>query len=393
MGTLKARIGIFYCFLTVFCIINTSSLWAVKSAAIVICAETGKIHHEKNADAITHPASLTKMMTLYLTFNAIREGRLTFNQHLPVSKRATLVQPSKLWLKAGSTISVRDAILALVTKSANDASVVLAEALGNGSETQFATKMTQQARYLGMSNTVFKNAHGLPHIEQVTTARDMATLSRCLYKHFPEYFKFFKEAKFVYKGQVHANHNHLLGRVPGVDGIKTGFINASGFNLAASMVRGNHRIIAVVMGGESVKSRDNKMAKLLEATHSFLTGKKGVLQKNQYCSIEDLLGSLEPPQTTSLKEKIYKAEMRGRCGPAKIITTKYIKKYKSVDDLLLASFQEEDARSPLRKKVLKSPPQAQKKKNPNKLPKSKTKKVVGKKPASKKTSKKGRGRK
>lgn len=391
MGTLKTRAGIFCCLLMFFCTINTSFLWAVTSASIVICAETGKIHHEKNADVITHPASLTKMATLYLTFKALREGKLRFNQNLPVSKRATMVQPSKLWLKAGSSITVRDAILALVTKSANDAAVVLAEALGNGSESHFATKMTHQARQLGMSNTVFKNAHGLPNKQQVTTARDMATLSRCLYKHFPEYFKFFKEPKFVYKGKVHANHNHLLGRVPGVDGIKTGFINASGFNLAASMVRGNHRIIAVVLGGESVKARDNKMAKLLEVTHSFLTGDKSVPQRKNDCSIGDLICALSPSETraTPIKAKMHTAVLRSQCKPATVMKTKYA----SVDHLLDDLNKDVARKASPKKKSPKSPALAKKtkesvRKSPKNLSKNSVKKIDGRK-----TSKKGKRKK
>lgn len=365
MGALKTRAGIFFCFLLVFCIINGSSLWAVKSASIVICAETGKVHHEHNADVVTHPASLTKMMTLYLTFKALAEGKLTFNQNLPVSKRATLAAPSKLWLKEGSTITVREAIMAMVTKSANDASIVIAEALGKGSEVHFATLMTIQARRLGMSKTVFQNAHGLPHKQQnVTTARDMATLSRCLYKHFPEYFKFFKEPKFVYKGQVHANHNHLLGKIPGVDGIKTGFINASGFNLAASIVRNDRRIIAVVMGGESVKARDKKMVKLLEATYLYLDKKKH--------SIDDLLyalGSSEEQKTpiSNKTKTMRKAVYREQCKPAKLVKAMY----QSVDDIL-------DNHTPTIEKKLLSRPQDTpkklcKKRDPNAAKKNKGK--------------------
>ena len=212
--------------------------WAAKSASIAICAETGEVHHEQNADTVTHPASLTKMMTLYLTFKAIKEKKLTPLQQLRVSHYATQQAPSKLGLKAGSTLTVREAILALITKSANDAAVVLAEALG-GTEGHFAQLMTSQGRKLGMTKTTFKNASGLPNKLQVTTARDMATLSRSLYKHFPDFYHLFKTQKFAHKGVVHGNHNKLLGKVKGVDGIKTGFINASGFNLAASMVRDN----------------------------------------------------------------------------------------------------------------------------------------------------------
>lgn len=373
MGTLRTRIGFFCCFLITCCIISTSSLWAVKKASIVICAETGKIYHAQDADAVTHPASLTKMMTLYLTFKALREGRLTLDKKLPVSKWATKASPSKLWLKAGSTLTVRQAILALVTKSANDAAVVLAEALGKGSETHFATLMTHQARQLGMSKTVFKNAHGLPNKQQITTARDMATLSRSLYKHFPEYFKFFKEPKFVYKGQVHANHNHLLGKIPGVDGIKTGFINASGFNLAASMVRDNRRIIAVVMGGESRHARDKKMVKLLEATHLYLA-RKG----RPHNSIDDLLCTLAPseantPPPVKMKGKIHKAVDRPRSRSIKTLPTRYA----SVDEILdLDPFPEKKLTS--KKKVQKATPKKRKKiakKSPKKKPNNRVRKL------------------
>lgn len=352
MGAWSARAGVFFCFLMVFCTVSVSSLWGVESASIVICAETGKVHHEQNADTITHPASLTKMMTLYLTFKALREKRLALNQKLPVSKHATLAAPSKLGLTAKSTITVIQAIRALATKSANDAAVVLAEKLGKGSEPHFATLMTHQARYLGMSRTIFKNAHGLPNKEQVTTARDMAILSRCLYKHFPEYYKFFKEPDFAYKGQVHKNHNTLLGEIPGVpgivDGIKTGFINASGFNLAASMVRGNSRIIAVVMGGETRQARDKKMVKLLKATYSKLTGKK------RHTSIDDLLHALTPSEDsiTPIKSTMHQAVYRGQCKPVKVEKAQYT----SVDHLLNELDEEPKPALTPKKKVQKSFP-------------------------------------
>ncbi|HUX78553.1 MAG TPA: D-alanyl-D-alanine carboxypeptidase family protein, partial [Alphaproteobacteria bacterium] len=290
MRALPARSGLFCCLLMIFFTLSSSSLGAVKKASIIICAETGKVLHENNADAITPPASLTKMMTLYLTFMALREKRLSFDQKLPVSKHASLAAPCKLWLEPGAVITVRDAILGMVTKSANDASIAIAEKLGKGSESKFALIMTEQARRLGMTKTIFKNSHGLPEKQQSrTTARDMAILSQRLYKDFPEYFKVFKEPTFAYKGQVHQNHNRLLGKIPGLDGIKTGFINASGFNLAASVVRDNRRIIAVVMGGESAKARDKEMVKLLDATYSNLRGEKGFSKGNNHKSIEDLL--------------------------------------------------------------------------------------------------------
>jgi D-alanyl-D-alanine carboxypeptidase len=302
-------VRIFYLFIFVLSL-GISPLWAVKKASIVICAETGAVHHESNADAITHPASLTKMMTLYMTFKALREKKLTLNQKLPVSKFAAQQGPCKLWLKPGTTITVRDAILGMITKSANDASVALAETLGGGSEAHFATLMTQQAQKLGMSQTVFKNASGLPdkNLKQVTTARDMATLSRALYKHFPEYYPLFKIETFAYKGVVHGNHNKLLGKIPGVDGIKTGFINAAGFNLAASCVRDNKRIIAIVMGGASGPSRDKQMVKLIEATHSYLAkGGNPSDREGAYASLDALIQNLNSFENNEKAPKIRKA--------------------------------------------------------------------------------------
>jgi D-alanyl-D-alanine carboxypeptidase len=302
-------VRIFYLFILVLAL-AISPLWAVKRASIVICAETGAVHHESNADAITHPASLTKMMTLYMTFKALREKKLTLDQKLPVSKFAAQQGPCKLWLKSGATITVRDAILGVITKSANDAAVALAETLGGGSEAHFATLMTQQAQKLGMPQTVFKNASGLPDkkLKQVTTARDMATLSRALYKHFPEYYPLFKIETFAYKGVVHGNHNKLLGKIPGVDGIKTGFINAAGFNLAASCVRDNKRIIAIVMGGASGPSRDKQMVKLLEATHTYLAkGGKSSDREGAYASLDALIQNLNSFENNEKSPKIRKA--------------------------------------------------------------------------------------
>lgn len=327
MRTLKGpAIGIVWLFI-VLCTLMNPSLWAVKSASIVICAETGKVYSSSNPDVITHPASLTKMMTLYLTFQALREGRLRLDQKLPVSKHAAQQAPCSLWLKQGTSIAVRHAILGLVTKSANDASVVLAEALGKGSEAHFAKLMTQQARKLGMSKTIFANASGLPNKKQVTTARDMATLSRALYRHFPEYFKFFKEKQFAYKGTVHKNHNHLLGKVEGVDGIKTGFICASGFNLAASMVRDNRRIIAVVLGGESIKARDKKMTHLLETTYASLKGQPVPQKKGKYASIGDLIHTIDTSDDSS--QRTQKAVYLSQNGSVESLEVAY----KSLDDL------------------------------------------------------------
>ncbi|NBO20325.1 MAG: D-alanyl-D-alanine carboxypeptidase, partial [Proteobacteria bacterium] len=199
-------------------------------ADMVIEAHTGRILRATNADKIRHPASLTKMMTLYLTFQALEAGRLRLDERLPVSSNAAAQSPSKLGLRTGQTVSVQDCILGLVTQSANDAAVVIAEALGN-SESGFGDMMTKQARALGMTRSNFDNPSGLPDPDQVTSARDMAILGYALMAHYPRYYPVFSRASFTYNGVVHANHNRLMNRYQGMDGIKTGYIRASGFNL------------------------------------------------------------------------------------------------------------------------------------------------------------------
>jgi D-alanyl-D-alanine carboxypeptidase len=232
-------------------------------AAIVIDADNGAVLHAVDADEPTYPASLTKMMTLYLAFGALSQHRVQLEHRLPVSEHAASMAPSKLGLKPGSSIRVEEAILAIVTKSANDAAAVLAEGLG-GSEENFALMMTEQARRLGMTRTHFENASGLPNPDQVTTARDMALLGRALINDFPAYYPYFSTRSFVFAGHVQANHNHLLDTYDGADGIKTGFIRASGFNLVASAKRDGRRLIGVVFGGQSQPWRDHQMARLLD---------------------------------------------------------------------------------------------------------------------------------
>jgi D-alanyl-D-alanine carboxypeptidase len=234
-----------------------------ENESIVIDAETGRILSEMNADAITYPASLTKMMTLYLTFEALNAGRLRLDQYLPVSTEAANKSPTKLHLVPGDSVQVHDLILGIVTKSANDAAAVLAEGLA-GSEPAFADRMTAKARQLGMTSTVYRNASGLPDPEQRTTARDVAQLALALYHDFPREYRYFATREFFFRGRVILTHNHLLDWYEGADGIKTGYIGASGFNLAASAVRNGHRLVGVVMGGASAGSRDREMAALLD---------------------------------------------------------------------------------------------------------------------------------
>jgi D-alanyl-D-alanine carboxypeptidase len=232
-------------------------------ASIVVDAKTGKVLYQSNADARRYPASLTKMMTLYLLFEAVERKEMTLATRLKVSENAAAQPPSKLGLKPGETISVKDAILAVVTRSANDVAVVIAENLA-GTEAAFAARMTATARSIGMRNTTFRNASGLPDAGQVSTARDMAVLGRALQERFPEEYRYFSTRSFVWKGHTIGNHNRLLGKIAGVDGIKTGYTRASGFNLVTSVNRDNRHVVAVVLGGKTGKSRDAQMASLIE---------------------------------------------------------------------------------------------------------------------------------
>ena len=236
---------------------------AARYAAIVVDADSGVVLHEENADTRNFPASLTKMMTLYLVFEAVERGQLSLGQHLKVSRRAAGQAPSKLGLRAGSTITVRDAIGALIVRSANDVATVAAEAIG-GTEVKFAQLMTKRARELGMSRTTFRNASGLPNRGHLSTARDMMTLSRALQRNFPQQYKLFANPRFSYGGRTYRNHNKLLSSYKGTDGIKTGYTRASGYNLAASARRDGRRLVGVVFGGKSSKWRNSHMAALLD---------------------------------------------------------------------------------------------------------------------------------
>jgi len=232
-------------------------------ASIVVDAETGRVLAAANADQALHPASLTKIMTLYMTFDALKRGQIGLQQSLRISSHAEAMTPTKLGLRTGQVITTEQAILGLVTKSANDAAVVLAEALG-GSEENFARMMTQRARSLGMAQTVFMNASGLPNRAQVSSARDMALLAMALLRDHPRHYRYFSTTEFSFRGQVHPNHNRLLGGYAGADGIKTGFVNASGFNLVASAQRDGRRVIGVVFGGNTGRARDLHMISLLD---------------------------------------------------------------------------------------------------------------------------------
>ncbi|MCH9639327.1 MAG: D-alanyl-D-alanine carboxypeptidase [Betaproteobacteria bacterium] len=236
-------------------------------ASIVIDADTGEVLHESRANASRYPASLTKMMTLYMLFEAMKQRRMTLHTRMLVSTHSASMPQTNIGLLPGDTISVRKAIPALIVRSANDVAAVVAEALG-GTESNFGRLMTDKARKLGMNSTTFRNASGLPNSAQKTTAKDMVILSARLMKDFPQHYHYFSTQSFQYKGVTYNSHNRMIRNTEGVDGLKTGYIRASGFNVATSAKRGGRRVIAVVMGGKTAGSRDRHIANLLDRTFS-----------------------------------------------------------------------------------------------------------------------------
>lgn len=239
---------------------------AEKYASIVVDLDSYEVLHARHADAPRYPASLTKVMTLYMLFDAMKSGEVRLYEELPVSYAAARQPPSSLRLQAGGTITTKDAINALITKSANDAAVVVAERLG-GTEQRFATLMTAKAKAMGMENTVFRNASGLPDTQQLSTARDMSVLATRMLEDHADYYGYFSNKKFSWGRATYKNHNKLIGVVEGVDGIKTGYTRASGFNLMASAKRRGHRVVAIMFGGSTARSRDQHVTDLIEAAY------------------------------------------------------------------------------------------------------------------------------
>ena len=248
-----------------------ASLYAVpKYAAILINSDSGEVLYARQADARRFPASITKVMTLYIAFQELKAGNIRESDAIRISSHAASQPPSKLGLRPGATITVREAMGVIATRSANDIAVALAEYI-SGSHESFAARMTREAQKLGMSRTTFVNATGLPNAGHVTTARDIATLSRALVRDFPKRYPMFSQVAFEYEGQQIGNHNHLLTTLPGVDGIKTGYTNAAGFTLAASAVHDGVRLIAVVLGGPNRMMRDSNVTELLDTGFNVLT--------------------------------------------------------------------------------------------------------------------------
>ncbi|NEI74632.1 D-alanyl-D-alanine carboxypeptidase [Rhizobium lusitanum] len=260
----RALLGFSIATATVTVTVVDASAAGSKYAGIVIDANTGNVLYSENADTLHYPASLTKMMTVYLTFEALEAGRITLDTPVVFSRNAAAQAPTKLGIGAGHSVTVREAILGIVTKSANDAAMGLGEMLG-GSEENFARMMNDKARALGMTRTTYRNPNGLPNTAQMTTARDQARLGIALREHFPQYYGFFSETSFRLGNRVIPGHNHLIGSVRGVDGIKTGYTRAAGYNLATSVKVDGRSIVGVVLGGASTPARDNQMRKLIAA--------------------------------------------------------------------------------------------------------------------------------
>lgn len=271
--------------LTVTAFAGVSAVQAKPYSALVAEIDSERVLYQHDPDDIRHPASLTKMMTLYLVFEALDRGKITLRDPLWASRFSTSRPPSKLGLKVGDTLTVEEGILALVTQSANDAASTLAEGLA-GSEERFAQVMTRKARQLGMRDTVFRNASGLPDPQQITTARDMFRLGKALVQDYPRYYRYFSTENFQFGGRLFKNHNHLLRRYYGTDGIKTGFIHASGFNLVASAQRNGYRLIGVVFGGNTAAKRDAHMAEILDDGFAQL---EGLPPKSYLATLEEML--------------------------------------------------------------------------------------------------------
>jgi D-alanyl-D-alanine carboxypeptidase len=268
--------------------------YAPPTASIVIDGNSGAVLEESNPDALRHPASLTKVMTLYLLFERLEAGKIRLDTPLEVSEHAAEQAPTKLGLKPGQTIAVEDAIKAVVTKSANDVAVVIAENLG-GSEGAFATQMTQKAHALGMSRTTYVNASGLPDDDQITTARDQALLGRAIQDRFPRLYRFFSTTAFSFRGRTIRGHNHLLGSVPGVDGIKTGYTRASGFNLITSVHRDGRFMVGVVLGGRSAFERDAHMRALIDSNIRLASARRTTPLLAEHGEAKYALASIKPP--------------------------------------------------------------------------------------------------
>ncbi|HCU58390.1 MAG TPA: D-alanyl-D-alanine carboxypeptidase [Alphaproteobacteria bacterium] len=270
-------------------LIFKSSNVMAETSSIMVDAQSGDVLYAHNADQKRYPASLTKLMTLYITFNALENGNLKMDDKLKTSYTAASRSPSRLGLNHGDVVDVKTCILASIIKSANDCATILGEALSNGNEREFAKMMTKTAQKLGMKNTTFKNASGLNHSEQKSTARDMAILALALYHHFPQYYSLFSLTEFEYQGQIIQGHNNLLKTFDGADGLKTGYTANAGFNIVTSAKRGNHRVFVVTMGHKTADDRDEKVASMMNTVFNRLSSNKKI-------DVQQLRAEIETPK-------------------------------------------------------------------------------------------------
>lgn len=277
-----------FLFIGLLSLTTTSAI--ADTSSIVIDAQSGNVLYADNAEKLRYPASLTKLMTLYITFNALETGKLKLTDKLKVSHTAASRSPSKLGMPAGTYIDVKTLIQALIVKSANDCATVLAEAF-RPTEAEFAKLMTQTARKLGMHNTTFKNASGLPNSQQKTTAKDLAILGAAIYHHFPQYYHLFSLNQFQYNGVTYKTHNYLLNDSLGTDGMKTGYTAASGFNILTSAQQGSYRVIAVTLGHKKVKDRDNTVSKMMEISLNHMHNNPNINITNLKSAINNSLRS------------------------------------------------------------------------------------------------------
>ncbi|EKF59334.1 D-alanyl-D-alanine carboxypeptidase [Agrobacterium albertimagni AOL15] len=303
-----------------FCvaILTLSTTAQAGSAQLLLDARTGEVLASENADVLNHPASLTKMMSVYMVFDAIKAGKLSWDSPVPFSKHAASRPPTKLFVKAGDSITVREAVLALIVRSANDAAAAVGEKIG-GSEEGFAALMTRKARSLGMMNTTFFNASGLPHAQQFTTARDMSTLGVALMRDFPKEYELFATKSFKFRGKTITGHNNLMYRYKGMDGIKTGYTNASGFNLVSAVEHDGRRVVGVVLGGRTAASRDKIMERLIDANIKKATSGRQLLVSRSTGAQMDLarLGDAVP---VPVSRQSALAAVQGLAGATNVAT-------------------------------------------------------------------------
>lgn len=339
MAPIRCRIVMLFCLVSWVITLPAQAAIDVKSqkyAAFMMDSDTGEVFFARNADARRHPASLTKMMTLYLTFEALANGKIKLTDKMPVSAHAAAQPQTNIGLRKGQSLPVDAAIRNLVVRSANDAAVVVAEYIG-GTEWDFALMMTAKARELGMKSTVFRNANGLPDVKQITTARDMSKLGVALRRDFPQYFPYFKITSSSWNGVTYSSHNRVMLRYDGVDGIKTGYINMSGFNLVTSVVRDGHRLVGVVLGGQNAAVRDEHMMQLMDKTFATIA-ERGDEPRAFAAKVDAPIPTEKPDaKETTSASRLFSFNTQPTVSPQQTKSTKVAARNSLDDGILVAS--------------------------------------------------------